>query len=91
MAIQLVPQMGLLLDGHTIPPAEAVTEAEAWLRGRGVDEWAIYEARPGFEPRRAWWDAALGFVGDQHEGAVPVTVIHLPSSLIGGPALAGDG
>ncbi len=91
MATRAIAKVGLLLDGHNLPPGDAITVAETWLRDRGVDDWTIYEARPEMQPRRAWWDDYRGFVGEGwDEGvAAPVTVVHLPPSLLANPALAG--
>jgi hypothetical protein len=79
-----VPGHGLLLDGDGGRPAVYREVAYAWLTGRGVDDFAAARATEQAAVERAHWAGdKLGFVGEGHEQAQPVTVVHLPDDLLG--------
>lgn len=83
METMAVDGNGLVLPGWFDSRAEALVVAREWLEG--ADQWEVETAlldRPGLL-QRAWWGGAdLGFVGEEHPQATPVTVVALPSPLL---------
>jgi hypothetical protein len=74
---------GLLLDGHDTTPSRAREAAQAWLLSRGVDAFDAEAATEQAPCGRAWWCGDdIGFGQAHHDGAQPVTVVHLPDQLL---------
>jgi hypothetical protein len=77
--IQPIPGQCLMLPGHDTPRADILTAARAHLLAAGMDAWDAddaLESRQGLVVR-AWWGGALGFVGQDHPDAQPVTVVNV--------------
>lgn len=69
----------LLIDDH-VPRSDALTAARAHLLAEGYDEWDVDEQlvdRPGLVGRAWWGGDELGFVGEEHPDAEPVTVVNV--------------
>lgn len=77
----------LIYAGRDLGPTQVVDEAVAWLEAQGADEWTVHEARTAARPiRDAFWGGPdLGFVGEAHPDAVPVTCVHFPGIAIPEP------
>lgn len=75
---------GLMFDGHDTPRAELLDLARAHLIAQGVhplDADDQLADRQGLVARAWWGGDELGFVGEQHPDASPVTVVHCGVSL----------
>lgn len=77
--MQLVPDMGVMLDGHDTPKAQARTTAAEYLVA--AHNWSVVDADDACEDAavsRAWWCGDdVGFGGQDHPDAQPVTVVNV--------------
>lgn len=71
----------LLVDGHDVTRSDAIAQARQWLAAEaGMTPAAAEDATVDGPGRvgRAWWlDDARGFGQEHHDGAAPVTVVHV--------------
>ncbi len=68
----LIPFHGVALDGHAMTKATARADAAEWLAANDHPDVDLEDA----EVARAWWAGeTVGFCGDQHPDAQPVTVV----------------
>lgn len=75
-----IPDHGLMFDGHDTPRADLLAAARAHLLGRGMhplDTDDTLANGPGLTARAWWGGDEVGFVQSHHEGAQPVTVVHV--------------
>lgn len=72
----------LMTDGH-VARADAIAQAREFMLAAGMDEIAVDDLlvdRPHLIGR-AWWSEDPGhFVQERHDGAQPVTVVHVEVS-----------
>lgn len=80
MEIQDVPDHGYVIDGHNTTRASLLTLTRERLVAGGMSPWDADETvmdRPGLV-QRAWWGGSdIGFCGEDHPNAQPVTVVNL--------------
>lgn len=75
-----LPGHGLMFDGHDTPRAEVIDAARAHLLAQGMHPLDVDDMladRPGLTVRAWWGGDDVGFVGETHEAAQPVTVVQV--------------
>lgn len=75
-----IEHQGLVLDGHVASLGEGRAAAREWLLTNGATPFEAEQVTEQASVAHAWWaEQLLAFVGEHHEAAEPVTVIHVPA------------
>lgn len=74
----------LVYDGQDTPRADVLAAARAHLLAADIhplDADDVLVDRPGLILRAWWGGPELGFVGEEHPQAQPVTVVNVPQGV----------
>lgn len=91
MEIRKIQDHGIVTAGHTAPRSDLLAQARQQLVADGMSPWDAEESvidRPGLVARAWMASDDVGFCGEDHPDARPVTVVNLcvPTPAVTAPA-----